>query len=117
MRLVTIARDVHRLENIRGDHNEILTPGDDFTASLPRGTTTMITRIFAPALLAAAAAAVIWAPAAGAASTAECDDDGPASVCTRNGHAAIFAEPRQSGGPNLFMAPGGGPMPPMLAMD
>lgn len=83
----------------------------------------MIIKLFAPAFLAAAAAAVISAPAAGAASTADCNDDGPASMCTRNGHAAIFAEPRQSGmGPNFVMAPGGGPfgsgpMPPLLAID
>ena len=81
----------------------------------------MITKLFAPALLAAAAAAVISAPAASAGSTAECDEAGPASLCSRNGHAAIYAEPRQSGS-TFSIAPGGGmfgagPMPPLLAID
>lgn len=76
-------------------------------------------KIFAPAfLVGAAAAAIVSAPAA-AASTADCDDRGPASVCTRNGHSAIYAEPRQTGA-NLMMAPG---MPfgfgtlPVMAID
>ncbi len=81
----------------------------------------MITKLFAPALLAAAAAAVISAPVASAASTPDCEDNGPASVCARNGHAAIYAEPNRMGS-NLMMAPGGGmfgagPMPPLLAID
>ncbi len=77
----------------------------------------MIIKLFVPAFLAAAAAAVISAPVAGA-STVECEDDGPASVCARNGHNAIFAEPQQSGiSSNLIMAPGAGPMPPLLAMN
>ena len=76
---------------------------------------------FAPAFFAAAAAAVISAPAAGA-SSADCDDTGPASVCSREGHTAIFAEPRLSGGgQNLFMTPGGpfgsGATPPLMAID
>lgn len=81
----------------------------------------MITKIFAPALLAAAAAVVTFTPAASAASTPQSDDNGPASVCSRNGHAAIYAEPNRLGS-NLMMAPGGGmfgagPMPPLLAID
>jgi hypothetical protein len=81
----------------------------------------MTIRTFAPVFFAVAAAAIISAPAAGATSSADCDDDGPASVCTRNGHSAIYAEPRQTG-PNFMIAPGGspfgsGPMPPLLAMD
>ncbi len=79
----------------------------------------MATKFIAPALLAAAAAALISAPTAGAGSSADCDDDGPASVCTRNGHASIFAEPRQSGGAGLMFAPGMpfGPGTPVMAMD
>jgi hypothetical protein len=82
----------------------------------------MAIKIFAPALLAgAAAAAIILAPAASAASGADCDNDGAASVCTRNGHAAIVATPNSVGG-QLMIAPGGspfglGPMPPLLAID
>lgn len=83
----------------------------------------MATKFITPALLAgAAAAAIILAPAAGAASNANCDDDGPAAVCTRNGHAAIFATPRATGAQPFMIAPGGGPfgsgpMPPLLAID
>ncbi len=76
-------------------------------------------KIFAPAfLVGAAAAAIVSAPVA-AATSANCDDSGPTSVCTRNGHTAIYAEPRQTG-PNLMMAPG---MPfglgtlPIMAID
>lgn len=78
----------------------------------------MTIKIFAPALLAAAAAALISAPVA-AATSANCQDSGPTSVCSRNGHTAIYAEPRQTG-PALMMAPG---MPfgfgtlPIMAMD
>jgi hypothetical protein len=80
----------------------------------------MITKLLAPALLAAAAAAVISAPAASAGSTAECDEAGMTSVCSRNGHAAIIAEPRQTGS-NLMITPGGGffggGQLPLLAID
>lgn len=83
----------------------------------------MTTKFIAPLLLAgAAAAAVAFAPAAAAGSSADCNDNGPASVCTRSGHAAIYAEPAQRmqgfsvapGGMNPF---GNGPMPPLLAID
>lgn len=82
----------------------------------------MAIKIIAPVFLAGAAAAIILAPAAGAASSADCDDDGPASVCTRNGHAAIYATPNSSGTQQFVIAPGGGPfgsgpIPPMLAID
>lgn len=82
----------------------------------------MANKILAPAFLAgAAAAAIILAPAAGAASSADCNDNGLTSVCTRNGHAAIVAIPNPVGG-QFMIAPGGnpfglGPMPPLLAMD
>lgn len=77
----------------------------------------MAIKIFAPALLAAAAAALISAPVAGA-SSADCDNDGPASVCTRNGHTAIYAEPRQTDpGVSVMTVPGGGPWPPLMAID
>jgi Na+/proline symporter len=74
-----------------------------------------VTQVF----FAVAAAAIVSAPAAGAVSSADCDNDGPASVCTRNGHNAIYAEPRQTDpGVGVMMVPGlGGPMPPLLAMD
>ena len=80
----------------------------------------MTIKTFAPAFFALAAAALISAPVAGA-SAVDCENDGPASVCSRNGHTAIYAEPRQSG-QNFMIAPGGnpfggGPMPPLLAMD
>lgn len=82
----------------------------------------MATKILAPVFLAGAAAAtILFAPAAGATTSASCDDNGVASVCTRSGHAAIVATPnvdRQS----LTFAPGGnpfgaGPMPPIFALD
>ena len=78
----------------------------------------MTIKTFAPVFFAAAAAAIISAPAAGA---ADCDENGAASVCTRNGHSAIYTEPRQTGTGFMF-APGGnpfgyGPTPPLLAMD
>jgi hypothetical protein len=82
----------------------------------------MATKILTPILLAGAAAtAILFAPSAGATTSASCDDNGVASVCTRSGHAAIVATPnvRQQG---LTFAPGGnlfgaGPTPPLLAMD
>ena len=82
----------------------------------------MATKILAPVFLAgAAAAAILFAPSAGATTSASCDDNGVASVCTRSGHAAIVATPnvRQQG---MTFAPGGnpfgsGPTPPILAMD
>lgn len=82
----------------------------------------MAIRILTPALLAGAALAVILAPPAGAGSSADCDDDGPAAVCTRNGHAAIYATPNTRG-QQFMIAPGGsnpfgaGAMPPLLAID
>ena len=79
----------------------------------------MAIKFIAPALLAAAAAALISAPSADAADSADCDASGPASVCTRNGHASIFAEPQRSGGAGMMFAPGMpfGPWTPVMAMD
>ena len=82
----------------------------------------MATKILAPVFLAgAAAAAILFAPSAGATTSANCDDNGVSSMCTRSGHAAIVATPnvRQQG---LMFAPGGnpfgaGPVPPIFAMD
>lgn len=80
----------------------------------------MAIKILAPVFLAGAAAAIALAPAAGAASSADCDDTGLASVCTRNGHASIYATPTQ-GGQQFAIAPGlGNPfggMPPVFAID
>lgn len=82
----------------------------------------MAHKILAPIFLAGAAAtAIMLAPTAGATTSASCDDNGIASVCTRSGHAAIVATPnvdRQS----LQFAPGGnpfgsGPTPPIFALD
>lgn len=78
----------------------------------------MAIKTFAGAIFAGAAAAIISAPVA-AAGTATCNDDGPTSICTRNGHTAIHAEPRQTGS-NLMMAPGapfGLGNIPIMAMD
>ena len=78
----------------------------------------MAVKTFTQAFFAALAAAVICAPAAGAVSSADCDNDGPASACTRNGHNAIYAEPGLTDpGVNIVTAPGVQPMPPLLAMD
>lgn len=82
----------------------------------------MITKALAPIFLGgAAAAAILFAPAAGATTSASCDDNGVASVCTRSGHAAIVATPNVAR-QGLQMTPGGnsfgaGPIPPVLAMD
>ena len=82
----------------------------------------MATKILAPIFLAGAAAtAVLFAPSAGATTSASCDDNGVASVCTRSGHAAIVATPNVNR-QGLTFAPGGnpfgaGPTPPLLAMD
>lgn len=40
----------------------------------------------------AAAAAVLFAPVAGA-TAADCSENGAASVCTRDGHSSIYATP------------------------
>ena len=84
----------------------------------------MITRIVSPLILAgAAAAAIALAPTASATTSADCEDSGAVSMCTRTGHASIYASPNGgspsrlsvgSGGVNPF---GSGPMPPVLAMD
>ena len=121
MRIATIGHHVHSMEITRVEKNDTTTAGIGFTAQRVKGTPIMTIKTFAPVFFAVAAAAIISAPAAGAAtSAADCDDDGPASVCTRNGHSAIYAEPRQTG-TGFMIAPGGafgsGPMPPMLAMD
>lgn len=82
----------------------------------------MTARILAPFLLGGAAAAAIFlAPAAAAGSSADCNDNGAAAVCTRSGHAAIYAEPAQRM-QGFTIAPGGnpfgtGPVPPLLAID
>lgn len=80
----------------------------------------MITRILAPLFL--AGAAIAMAPTAYAGSTATCDSNGPVAVCSRPGHAAIFATPPQDlqqfsivpGPGNPF---GSGLMPPLIAMN
>ena len=82
----------------------------------------MAKKILAPIFLGgAAAAAILFAPAAGATSSASCADNGTTSVCTRSGHAAIVATPNVTQRGWMF-APGGnpfgaGPMPPIFAMD
>lgn len=80
----------------------------------------MAIKKLAPVFLAGAAAAIILAPTAGAASSTTCNDNGPASVCTRNGHTAIVATPNPLGAQQFLIAPGpfgSGPMPPLLAID
>lgn len=79
----------------------------------------MSTKVFAPILLAgAAAAAVALAPTAGADNSAQCQDNGLTSVCTKTGHAAIVATPgnTQAGG-NAYWPFGAGPVPPIWALD
>lgn len=82
----------------------------------------MAKKILAPIVLGgAAAAAILFAPAAGATSAANRSDSGTTSVCTRGGHAAIVATPNVTR-QGLMFAPGGnpfgaGPMPPIFAMD
>jgi hypothetical protein len=92
-------------QNYTGEQSETTTAGESFTAHLPKGRTPIMTiKTAAAAIFAGAAAAIISAPVA-AAGSANCNDDGPTSICTRNGHTAIHAEPRQTGS-NLIMAPG-----------
>lgn len=83
----------------------------------------MAITFLAPALLtgAAAAAAIMFAPSAAASGSADCEDYGPSSICTRNGHAAIVAEP-QGMDRSWQMIPGGspfgaGPNPPLMVID
>lgn len=78
-------------------------------------------KILAPAVLAgAAAAAVLFAPAAGA-SSADCNDNGAASVCTRDGHASIYANPNTDVGTFNIVPGAGNPFGagslPLLAID
>lgn len=83
----------------------------------------MAITFLAPALLTgAAAAAILLAPTAAASGSADCEDYGPSSVCTRTGHAAIIAEPQQSGNRGLSLIPGGsafgvGATPPLMVID
>lgn len=122
MSVVTVGRNTHNMGVTREERAKPPLAVRVSTDGQEKGTTIMAFRTLAPAILAGAAAtAVIFAPAAAAASSADCADNGPASVCTRNGHSAIYAEPRQIG-TNFMIAPGGGPfgagpMPPLLAMD
>lgn len=57
------------------------------------GTKRLIGTIIAPVFLAGAAAAILSAPVAGA-TTGDCSDNGATAICTRGGHASIYAEPR-----------------------
>ncbi len=74
----------------------------------------------APILVAAALAA---SPVAGAASNpVNCRDSGTTTVCHKQGHASLRAEPTITGSSGLFSSPwlpgyGKGQLPPMLAMD
>ncbi|MCB9409319.1 hypothetical protein [Mycolicibacterium sp.] len=85
-----------------------------------------VRRLIAPVLAAPilAAAALAASPAAGAASNpVNCRDSGTATVCNKQGHASLRAEPAITGpAGSLFSSPwlpgyGNGPQPPMLAMD
>ena len=117
MRLATVGHSAHRVKGTGREQPETTTAGGGFTAQLPKGSPIMTIKTFAPVFFAVAAAAIISAPVASA-SSADCDDDGLASVCSRNGHNAIYAEPRQTDpGVSVMMAPGGGPLPPLMAMD
>ncbi|HPZ94368.1 MAG TPA: hypothetical protein PK871_05535 [Mycobacterium sp.] len=78
----------------------------------------MITKIFAPIVMAgAAAAAIAFSPAAGASNEAQCSDSGLSSVCTKSGHAKIVATPGTTAGGNAYSPFGSGPVPPVWAMD
>jgi hypothetical protein len=80
----------------------------------------MKTKLFAPLVIAgaAAAAAIALAPAAGASNTLDCDSGTLSSVCQKTGHAAIVATPgNTSAGNNAYWPFGSGPVPPIWAMD
>lgn len=78
----------------------------------------MITKLFAPIVLATGAAtAVALAPIAAASNSASCEDSGLSSVCTKTGHAAIVATPGSNGSSTFGYWQGVGPTPPVWAMD
>lgn len=80
----------------------------------------MRTKIFAPLVVAgaAAAAAVAFAPVAGAENATNCSSGSLASVCQKSGHAAIVATPGDtSAGNNAYWPFGAGPVPPIWALD
>ncbi|MCB0924679.1 MAG: hypothetical protein KDB50_09110 [Mycobacterium sp.] len=78
----------------------------------------MNAKIFAPIIMAgAAAAAVAFAPLAAAGNESQCSDTGVASKCTKNGHAAIVATPGTTAGGSGYSPFGSGPQPPVWAMD
>jgi hypothetical protein len=70
-------------------------------------------KFIAPVVLTGAAAAIISAPAAGATDSPDCSDRGTSAVCTRTGHASIYAEPRNDLH-TFSIAPG---QSPLLAID
>lgn len=84
---------------------------------------TSIARILAP-VIAAAAAAVMLAPSAGATSNGvTCREGGTARICQKSGHASLHTSPtvRTPSG-SLFSSAwlpgyGRGQLPPMLALD
>ncbi len=77
----------------------------------------MITKLLAPAFLAAAAAAVVLAPSA-TATLSNCEESLRSSVCQRPGHSSIYASPGEVVQQQQMMGiPGGvGPSVPILAI-
>lgn len=80
-------------------------------------------RYLASAVAAVAAATILAAPAGASSNQVNCRDNGAASVCQKQGHASLRAEPtvRQPMG-SLFSNAwlpgyGKGHLPPLIALD
>lgn len=84
---------------------------------------TIVARLIAPLIAAAAAGSIALAPSAGATSNPTgCREAGAAKVCQKQGHASLHAKPtpRNTGGPlSSAWLPGygrGPALPPMIAL-
>ena len=71
---------------------------------------------------ASAAVALSLAPLAAAGTTANCDSNGGAKLCSRPGHVSIYTTPEVRGAQGSVLGGGWnpfgtGPFPPLIAMD
>lgn len=101
----------------RDDENAI--PRSDFRLAYNERTMiAMITKLLAPLFIAGAAAAGIALAPAAAAAPADCQESGQTSVCQSSGHTSIYVSPAETQqGSGIGWPLGGGPVPPVFAMD